>query len=89
MTLAIGALANDGGDSGGGENVGYLTAVSLWNNSISSGEDLIFSARMISQCRQNKILMTPTIFHHWRKAGKLSRKLLDTGMVPNAAPTRQ
>lgn len=44
VALIMGALASDGGGTEGGENVGYLTAVSVWKISISIGEDLILSA---------------------------------------------
>jgi hypothetical protein len=46
FTWAIGACSNEGGSWGAGENVGYLTEVSVRKLSISTGEDLIFSAVM-------------------------------------------
>ena len=46
FTWAIGACSNEGGSRGVGENVGYLTEVSVRKLSISIGEDLIFSAVM-------------------------------------------
>ena len=67
FTWAIGACSNEGGSWGTGENVGYLTEVSVRKLSISIGDDLIFSAvvgRNRYQEAQSSILRLLTFIRH-------------------------